>query len=115
MPQEIIMPPTREEFPETNDLEPHSILNLQDLPIQLQVVLGTVTLKLSEIMDLNPGTVFSLPWIGENRVHIFYEDKKIGTGSLVTIDDQLGVCIEEVDNSLTVEGESPMEPGCWHR
>lgn len=67
-----------------------------DITVGLSVELGRTNMKVRDIMALAPGTVLQLDKKVEENVELYVNDKLIGRGEVVVVDDSLGIKITEV-------------------
>lgn len=71
----------------------------QNLPVNIQFKLKELELPLAEVADVQPGYVFNLQIDIENAmVDIVANQKVIGKGQIIAIEDQLGIQIIELNN-----------------
>lgn len=66
---------------------------LFDVPITYQAVLGKTKLILKEVLELGIGSILELNKLANESVEIYVEDKLIGRGEVVVIDENFGVRI----------------------
>ena len=72
---------------------------LSRIPVTVQVMLGTATLQLSDLMDLEPGADLLLDQAIGEPVIVIVNGAKIAKGELYVLEDQgdkLGVRITEL-------------------
>lgn len=72
---------------------------MSQIPVTVQVMLGTATLQLSDLMDLEPGTDLLLDQAIGEPVIVIVNGAKIAKGELYVLEDQgdkLGVRITEL-------------------
>lgn len=69
--------------------------SVENLPIELSVELARFSLPLQRILEMEEGATLELPPIGE-RVSILANGKKVATGELVYVGEQLAVRLEEI-------------------
>jgi len=74
----------------TSDPQPEDI-NLDELPLRLTFEIGRADLPVGEIQSLAPGYVFALAREPGQSVDICVSGRRIGTGELVQVGEQLGV------------------------
>jgi len=64
-----------------------------DLPLLIEVVVGSTTLTLGEILNLGPGSVVELENLVEEPVYIKVNGKLVAKGELVVVEEKFGVKI----------------------
>lgn len=69
---------------------------LADIPVRLSVEVGAVSLKLSEIMDLEEGSVVELGRQATDLLDINVNGTLVARGEVVTIDGRFGIRVAEV-------------------
>lgn len=69
---------------------------LADIPVRLSVEVGSVSLKLSEIMDLAEGSVVELDRQANELLDINVNGTLVAKGEVVTVDGRFGIRVSEV-------------------
>lgn len=69
---------------------------LADIPIRLSVEVGSTSLKLSELLDLNEGGVVELDRQAHELLDIMANGTLIARGEVVTVNGRFGVRIVDV-------------------
>jgi flagellar motor switch protein FliN len=67
-----------------------------DLPLLIEVVVGSTTLTLGEILNLCPGSVVELDNLVEEPVDIKVNGKLVAKGELVVVEEKFGVKITDI-------------------
>ncbi len=67
-----------------------------DIPLQVEVVVGSTTLTLGELLHLAPGSVVELEQNVETPVDIKVNGKLIAKGEIVIVEDRFGVRIIDI-------------------
>ncbi len=67
-----------------------------DLPLLIEVVVGSTTLTLGEILNLGPGSVVELDNLVEEPVDIKVNGKLVAKGEIVVVEDKFGVKISDI-------------------
>jgi flagellar motor switch protein FliN/FliY len=73
-----------------------SIEFIMDVPLQVSVELGRCKKSIKDILDLNIGTIIELNKLAEDYVDIFVNNKLIGRGEVVVVDENFGIRIMEL-------------------
>ena len=76
--------------------EANSLEILKDVPLKVIVELGRTTLKISEMIELGIGSIIELDKLYGDPVDIFVNNKLIGKGEVVVIDEDFAVRITEI-------------------
>lgn len=67
-----------------------------DLPLLIEVVVGSTTLTLGEILNLGPGSVVELDNLVEEPVDIKVNGKLVARGEIVVVEEKFGVKITDI-------------------
>lgn len=67
-----------------------------DIPLEVEVVVGTATLTLGELLHLGPGSVVELEQSVETPVDIKVNGKLVAKGEIVIVEDRFGVRIIDI-------------------
>ena len=70
-----------------------------DVVVEVSVVLGTATMKVSEILKMGRGAVVQLDRGPEEAVDVFANDRLVAHGDVVVIEDHLAVTLSEIVKS----------------
>ena len=76
--------------------EVNSLEILKDVPLKVIAELGRTTLKISEMIELGIGSIIELDKLYGDPVDIFVNNKLIGKGEVVVIDEDFAVRITEI-------------------
>ena len=80
---------------------------LADIPVRLSVEVGSTALRLSELLDLNEGSVVELDRQSHELLDIMANGTLIAKGEVVTVNGRFGIRVVEV---VAVEGSAlPVE------
>ncbi len=71
-----------------------------DVPLEISVVLGRTKKTIQEILDLGTGALIELDKLTEEPVEILVNGKKVALGEVVVIDENFGVRITDIVNSV---------------
>ena len=69
---------------------------LADIPVRLSVEVGSTALKLSELMDLNEGSIVELDRQSHELLDIMANGTLIAKGEVVTVNGRFGIRVVEV-------------------
>jgi flagellar motor switch protein FliN/FliY len=67
-----------------------------DLPLFIEVVVGSTTLTLGEILNLGPGSVVELDNLVEEPVDIKVNGKLVARGEIIVVEEKFGVKITDI-------------------
>ncbi len=73
------------------------IESLYEVPVSLSVLLGSTQMKLDDVLKLSKGVVIQLDQAVGEAVKIFVNNKMIGRGEIVVVEDKIGVTILELE------------------
>ncbi|RMH08747.1 MAG: flagellar motor switch protein FliN [Aquificota bacterium] len=80
---------------ESSDL-PEKLKNFLNIPLNVEVVVGSTTIKIGELLNLAPGSVLELEQSVEAPVDIKVNGKLIAKGAIVIVGDRFGVRIVDI-------------------
>jgi flagellar motor switch protein FliN/FliY len=66
---------------------------IMDVKVDLTVRIGSTKLSMREVMSLTPGTVLQLSQEASEPVGLFVNEKLIGKGEVVVVEDNFGIKI----------------------
>jgi len=75
---------------------PNSVEAVYDVPIEMTAVLGTATMKVSQLLKLGRGAVVELNQRVEQEIELRANDRLIARGDVVVVDEHLGVTMTEI-------------------
>ncbi len=67
-----------------------------DVVVEVSVVLGTATMKVSEILRMGRGAVVQLDRGAEEAVDIFANNRLVAHGEVIVVEDHLAVKLTEI-------------------
>ena len=67
-----------------------------DVPVEITAVLGTATMKVSQLLKLGRGAVVQLDRMVGESIDLHANNRLIARGDVVVIDDRLGVTMTEI-------------------
>jgi len=80
---------------------------LGDVPLELTVELGRVTLSLREVAGrLGPGSIIPLTKLTGEKLDVRVNDRLVARGEAVAVGDRYGVRIVEIINGNSTGGKS---------
>jgi len=96
-----ISPVQFEVFEEEHTSTDHTSIDLiMDVPLEITVELGRTVKTIKDILEISPGSIVELNKIAGEPVDILVNGKFIAKGEVVVIDDNFGVRITEIVNSV---------------
>ncbi len=85
---------------ESPPLQSSSLNLILDVPLEITVELGRTNKAIKEILEISPGTIVELDKMAGEPVDILVNGKLIAKGEVVVIDENFGVRITEIINSI---------------
>ncbi len=80
-----------------------------DIPLQLSVVLGKTGINLRDLIEIKPGAIFSLEKSAGEPVELYVNERFVGYGEVIVIDEKFGVkVIDVVDSGAGHQGRRGM-------
>ena len=73
-----------------------SLARFQDLPLELSVELDRRTMKVREILNLQPGSVIKMNRSAGDNMSLLFHGVLVGYGEIVVIEDTIGVRITDI-------------------
>ncbi len=70
-----------------------------DIPVEITAVLGTASMKVSQLLKLGRGAVVQLDRMVGDSIELHANNRLIARGEVVVIDDRLGVTMTEIIKS----------------
>ena len=67
-----------------------------DVPVQVDIVLGTVKMSIEELMALEAGEIVALEQSSKDLIEVYVSDRLMARGRLVIADGELGVSLTEI-------------------
>ena len=74
---------------------PEQIAHMSDIPVDVEVELDRKVMTVSEVLDLNPGSVIRMTRSAGENIDILVGGSLIGFGEIVIIEDAVGVRITD--------------------
>lgn len=95
--------------PEVQGEDVDNIDLVLDIPLQLSVVLGKTGISLRDLIEIKPGAIFSLEKSAGEPVELFVNERFVGYGEVIVIDEKFGVkVIDVVESGSVVQGRRGM-------
>lgn len=70
--------------------------SLLDIPVEISVEIGRAKMVIGELLSLSKGSTIELNKIAGEPVDIYVNDKLLGKGDMVVVNERLGVRITEI-------------------
>jgi flagellar motor switch protein FliN len=80
----------------TNEEIIESWKDFMDLPVELSVELGQTTLKVREILDLEPSGIIKLSRSTGEGVDVRADNRSLVRGEIIVLEDRAGIRINEI-------------------
>jgi flagellar motor switch protein FliN/FliY len=89
--------PRLPELTAQDDVAPDAGISLlMDVPLRVSIELGRISMTLQQVLGLGRGSIIELERLAGEPVDILVNDKLIGRGEVVVIDEYFGVKITEL-------------------
>jgi len=83
-------------FGETEEPPPRNLDLLMDIPLEVSVELGRVTLLVSELLEIGTGSIVELKKVAGEPVEVLVNGRLIARGEVVVVEDNFAVRITEI-------------------
>ena len=70
--------------------------SLRDIPVDISVEIGRTKMTIGELLSLAKGSTLELNKIAGESVDIYVNEKLLGKGDIVVVNERLGVRINEI-------------------
>ena len=70
--------------------------SLLDIPVEISVEIGRTKMAIGELLSLSKGSIIELNKIAGESVDIYVNEKLLGKGDIVVVNERLGVRITEI-------------------
>ena len=70
--------------------------SLLDIPVEISVEIGRTKMAIGELLSLSKGSTVELDRIAGESVDIYVNEKLLGRGDIVVVNERLGVRIIEI-------------------
>jgi flagellar motor switch protein FliN/FliY len=95
--------------PEAAAPAPHAVTaeelaGLHDVPVELAVEVGRTKMTIREALALGPGSIVTLNRLAGEPVDLLVNGKPIARGEVVVIDEEFGLRVTEVLESVSDSG-----------
>ena len=84
-------PPTDDGEKTASDLAP-----IFDVPVSISAVLGRATMSVSQLLQLNSGSVLELDRRVGEAIDIYVNNRLVARGEVVIVDERLGLTMTEI-------------------
>ncbi len=75
---------------------PHNLDLLMDIPLEVSVELGRVTMLVSELLEIGTGSIVELKKVAGEPVEVLVNGRLIARGEVVVVEDNFAVRITEI-------------------
>ena len=95
-----VQPPVpREPSPELVELE-RAFGPFLDLPVDVSILLGQTTVTVGDLLEIAPQSVITIPKSAGEDLEIYVNNKLIGRGAVIIIEEHFGVRITEIEKKI---------------
>jgi flagellar motor switch protein FliN len=70
--------------------------SLLDIPVEISVEIGRTKMAIGELLSLSKGSIIELNKIAGESVEIYVNDRLLGKGEIVVVNERLGVRVTEI-------------------
>jgi flagellar motor switch protein FliN/FliY len=81
---------------QVNKKEKYDIDFVLDIPLDLSVELGRVTMLVNDLLQLGPGSIIELSKLVGEPLHIYINNKMIAKGEVVVLDEKFGIRVTDI-------------------
>ena len=67
-----------------------------DIPVELSVELGTCSLPMRQVLQLEPGSIVQLDRTADSPVDVYVNHKLVARGEVVVLEDRLGIRVTQL-------------------
>ena len=76
--------------------EKYDIDFVLDIPLDVSVELGRVTMPVNDLLQLGPGSIIELAKLVGDPLHIYINNKMIAKGEVVVMDEKFGIRVTDI-------------------
>lgn len=76
--------------------EKYDIDFVLDIPLDISVELGRVTMPVNDLLQLGPGSIIELAKLVGEPLHIYINNKMIAKGEVVVMDEKFGIRVTDI-------------------
>ena len=76
--------------------EKYDIDFVLDIPLDVSVELGRVTMLVNDLLQLGPGSIIELSKLVGEPLHIYINNKMIAKGEVVVLDEKFGIRVTDI-------------------
>jgi flagellar motor switch protein FliN len=70
--------------------------SLLDIPVEISVEIGRTKMAIGELLSLSKGSIIELNKIAGESVEIYVNERLLGKGEIVVVNERLGVRVTEI-------------------
>lgn len=78
------------------EVTPENLELIYDVPVNLSVELGHCQMPMKNVLQLEEGSIVKLEKKADTPVDLFVNNKRIGQGEVVVVDNQFGIKITRI-------------------
>ena len=79
-----------------NKKEKYDIDFVLDIPLDVSVELGRVTMPVNDLLQLGPGSIIELTKLVGEPLNIYINNKMIAKGEVVVLDEKFGIRVTDI-------------------
>jgi flagellar motor switch protein FliN len=69
---------------------------VSEVPLSISAVIGKATMKISQLLKLNRGSIVELDKKVGDAVDIYVNDRLVAKGEIVLVDNKIGITVTEI-------------------
>ena len=81
---------------DTGETTASDLAPIFDVPVSISAVLGRATMSVSQLLQLNSGSVLELDRRVGEAIDIYVNNRLVARGEVVIVDERLGVTMTEI-------------------
>ncbi len=89
-------PPEASKKDRANKKEKYDIDFVLDIPLDVSVELGRVTMLVNDLLQLGPGSIIELTKLVGEPLHIYINNRMIAKGEVVVMDEKFGIRVTDI-------------------
>lgn len=76
------------------------IKRIKDITLEMKAIFGKTKVNVKELFEMNPGKVLELDKFPDEPVELYINNKFVGYGEIVVVDDMFGIRLLEINKNV---------------